>query len=289
MELAYWQQGTEIFAYLLEKTFHLYSLVVKKNEIKTRNKTESSFLEAAKNTMRNCNLRVRLGVRKTSSIYVEALQFPVLYHSRTPPTHTHTHIRKHTRVQVGFRLSSSSSKKKKKNQSKTTERKVAESTIREWRKHMGEGGADMWRKHQAIIENYEDVYGSVHLKLYFKNATILWYSVAGTSGGRQAAILQNKTDFLSQFRLMTWKSCTAAWGRWSVFGPWNVCTHYPHKCVHLWGNLLDFTISVDGTVNWVDASVNVRICEMSNISFVYSQQQVFNQSGRGWDTVRRAN
>ncbi|CAG09095.1 unnamed protein product [Tetraodon nigroviridis] len=48
--------------------------------------------------MRSRNLGAKAGVRKTSSIYVRALQRSVPYHSRTPPKHTHarTHIRAHT-------------------------------------------------------------------------------------------------------------------------------------------------------------------------------------------------
>lgn len=45
-------------------------LFIGKKLKKAEKRKKYSCLVAVKNRMRNCNLRVRLGVRKTSSIYV---------------------------------------------------------------------------------------------------------------------------------------------------------------------------------------------------------------------------
>lgn len=72
---------------------------------------------AVKNGMRNCNLGVRLGVRKTSSIYVLALQFPVpLSPPYSPYTHRHTHA--HTYAQIAFFFASVQVPPKKEEKSK---------------------------------------------------------------------------------------------------------------------------------------------------------------------------
>lgn len=46
--------------------------------------------------MRIRNLGAKAGVRKTSSIYVRAVQRSVPYHSRTPPKRTRAHTCAHT-------------------------------------------------------------------------------------------------------------------------------------------------------------------------------------------------
>lgn len=50
--------------------------------------------------MRSRNLGAMARVRKTSSIYVRALQCSVPYHSRTPPKHTHTRTNTHIRTRT---------------------------------------------------------------------------------------------------------------------------------------------------------------------------------------------
>lgn len=150
------------------------------------------------------------------------------YHRHTPPTHTDTHT--HTRMhKLPFFLPQFKClQKKKKNQSKTTERKVAESAkMQEGVEKVG--ARRIWRTNWAIRENYEDVHGSGNIILYFKKTTILWYAVTGASGGRQTVIRQNETDILSQCRLMTWKSCPYCVRELESIGLWNVRTH-----AHLW-------------------------------------------------------
>ena len=217
----------------ISKTFHLQ----RKNEIKKKKKRktenerekETSCLVAVKNGMRNCNLGVRLGVRKTSSIYVLALQFPVpLSPPYSPYTHKHTHAHTYAQIASFFLPQFKCLWKKKKNQSKTTERKVAESA--KIQEGVERAGAErIWRTNWAIRENYEDVHGSGNIILYFKKTTILWYSVTGASGGRRTVIHQNETDILSQCRLMTWKSCPYCVRELESIGLWNVRTH-----AHLW-------------------------------------------------------
>lgn len=55
---------------------------------------------------------------------------------------------------------------------------------------------------------------------------ILWQE---HPGGRQTVILQNETDILSQYRLMTWKSCPYSAREFGVY--WSL--ECAHKCTHL--------------------------------------------------------
>lgn len=129
----------------------------------------------------------------------------------------HIHKLLFTSVQVPL-------KKKEEEKSKQNSEKRG---CRECKDATGSGerpGERMWRTNWAIRENYEHVYGSGNIILYFKKTTILWYSVTGTSGGRQTVILQNKTDFLSQCRLMTWKSCPYSVRELDCISLWNVST-----------------------------------------------------------------
>lgn len=115
---------------------YIFFVCDSKSEIKNKTKKEVAWL-VCKNRMRNCNLRVRLRVRKTSSIFVSARQFPVPYHSLTPPAHIRMHKLLFTSVQVPL-------KKRRKIKAKQLKERLqrVQRYSREWRKSLQKDVAD---------------------------------------------------------------------------------------------------------------------------------------------------
>lgn len=128
------------------------------------------------------NLESGLGWEKTSSVYVQVLQLPCpLSQLYSPRQHTFSH----TYSRVPFHLSSNTSKKdenkyKAKNNRQRGCRKCKHTAGSEESRAKGMGWTNC-----AVRENYVHDDGSRNIMLYFKKATMLWYSVTGTSGGRQ--------------------------------------------------------------------------------------------------------
>lgn len=153
------------------------------------------LLGSCTNQTRAGSLESGLGWEKTSSIYVLAVQLPC------PLSQLYSHCQHtllHTYSQIAFHLSSNISKKiffffffkwSKNNQQRGCgECKHTAGSEESRAKGIGR---TIW----AIRENYVQDDGSRNIMLYFKKATILWYSVTGTSGTRQKGFCETRWIF----------------------------------------------------------------------------------------------